>query len=396
MENINEKKFFDYDKNTKISLNLNKNKLNIEIINQNEFNVIKKFTIKNYEEFISNKYFTIFENMKEIYENIIEMIVNNKIKLKFDNNKCYFDIKFLSNKIFTIILYEKDEKENEIISVINSVIESINLKNDLNEKINYLKQNIDLMRNEYESKILQLEAKNNFLENKFIENKVYFENIIQNLKKEINYLNNSINNNKNENINNNKKENKIKNNKSNFNLLNYSLTSSITINPNNSKILLDEDFNFLFSNKNIYKDLLFCSDLYGDNILTYHNKCDKIPNTLTIIKTKENFIFGGFTTNFFESSPYTWKEDENSFIFSINLKKKFYPKDKKKAILSVKYMGPTFGDGYDVYLHDKFLSEEQKYYNIKDNTYNIKKYELTNGNKSYIINKVEVWKIQFD
>ena len=395
MENINEKKLFEYDKNTKILLNLNQNKLHIEIIKQNENNIIKKFTIKNYEEFIKNKYFSIFDNNKEIFENLIEMINNNKIILNFDNDKCYFDIKFFSNKLFTLILNEKEEKENEIISVINSVIESINFKNDLNEKINFLKQNIDLMKNEYDSKILQLEAKNNFLENKFIENKVYFENIIQNLKKEIEHLKNSSNK-KNENKIIKEKENKINSNKINFNSLNYSLTSSITINPNNSKILLDEDFNFLFPNKNIFKDLLFCSDLDGDNILTYHNKCDKIPNTLTIIKTKDNFIFGGFTTNFFESSPYTWKEDENSFIFSINLKKKFYPKDKKKAILSVKYMGPTFGDGYDVYLHDKFLSEEQKYYNIKDNTYNLKKYELTNGNKSYIINKVEVWKIQFN
>ena len=395
MENINEKKLFEYDKNTKILINLNHNKLNIEIIKQNEFKINKKFTIKNYQEFIKNKYFSIFDNNKEIFENLIEMITNKKVFLKFENDKCYFVIKFFNNKIFTLILNEKEEKENEIITVINSVIESINLKNDLNEKINFLKQNIDLMKNEYDSKILQLEAKNIFLENKFIENKVYFENIIQNLKKEINFLKNS-NNSKNENKNIKEEENKINSNKNNSTLLNYSLTSSLTINPNNSKILLDEDFNFLFPNKNVFKDLLFCSDLDGDNILTYHNKCDKIPNTLTIIKTKDNFIFGGFTTNFFESSPYIWKEDENSFIFSINLKKKFYPKDKKKAILSVKYMGPTFGDGYDVYLHDKFLSEEQKYYNIKDNTYNLKKYELTNGNKSYIINKVEVWKIQFN
>ena len=395
MENINEKKLFEYDKNTKILINLNHNKLNIEIIKQNEFNINKKFTIKNYQEFIKNKYFSIFDNNKEIFENLIEMITNKKVFLKIENDKCYFVIKFFNNKIFTLILNEKEEKENEIITVINSVIESINLKNDLNEKINFLKQNIDLMKNEYDSKILQLEAKNIFLENKFIENKVYFENIIQNLKKEINFLKNS-NNSKNENKNIKEEENKINSNKNNSTLLNYSLTSSLTINPNNSKILLDEDFNFLFSNKNYFKELLFCSDLHGDNILTYHNKCDKIPNTLTIIKTKDNFIFGGFTTNFFESSPYIWKEDENSFIFSINLKKKFYPKDKKKSILSVKYMGPTFGDGYDVYLHDKFLSEEQKYYNIKDNTYNLKKYELTNGNKSYIINKVEVWKIQFN
>ena len=54
MENINEKKLFEYDKNTKILLNLNQNKLNIEIIKQNENNIIKKFTIKNYEEFIKN------------------------------------------------------------------------------------------------------------------------------------------------------------------------------------------------------------------------------------------------------------------------------------------------------------------------------------------------------
>ena len=78
----------------------------------------------------------------------------------------------------------------------------------------------------------------------------------------------------------------------------------------------------------------------------FHKYCDNKGPTLTLVKTKKNHIFGGFT-------PLDWKNEggeindksNQSFIFSLNLMKK-YDMIKKggKAIRCLKNEGPDFGD----------------------------------------------------
>ena len=54
-------------------------------------------------------------------------------------------------------------------------------------------------------------------------------------------------------------------------------------------------------------------------------------NTLTIIKTKEGLIFGGFTSQTWEGNDFD-KEDENAFCFSVDNKKIYNCIKGKKAI----------------------------------------------------------------
>jgi hypothetical protein len=84
----------------------------------------------------------------------------------------------------------------------------------------------------------------------------------------------------------------------------------------------------------------------GSSSDDFHEYCDNKGPTLTLIKTKKNQIFGGFT-------PLNWnkglckgiKDPSNqTFIFSLDLFKKFDMIDKEKlAIKNYSSYGPTFG-----------------------------------------------------
>ena len=54
----------------------------------------------------------------------------------------------------------------------------------------------------------------------------------------------------------------------------------------------------------------------GFSAKDFHNKCDGIPNTLTIIKSENGNIFGGLKEQSWSS--YNWKRnDQNAYVFSL-------------------------------------------------------------------------------
>ncbi len=62
--------------------------------------------------------------------------------------------------------------------------------------------------------------------------------------------------------------------------------------------------------------LIYRASRDGFAASSFHSKCDNISNTVTIIKTTSNSVFGGFT-----SAPWAcyggWNYDINAFIFSL-------------------------------------------------------------------------------
>lgn len=87
----------------------------------------------------------------------------------------------------------------------------------------------------------------------------------------------------------------------------------------------------------------------------FHLRCDAISNTLTIIKSKSGYIFGGFTSVPWDKSN-TYKADPNAFIFSMvnpqNQPVKLNIKISSNAIYCGEYFGPTFGTGFDLCIND--------------------------------------------
>jgi hypothetical protein len=94
-------------------------------------------------------------------------------------------------------------------------------------------------------------------------------------------------------------------------------------------------------------------DGYGAS--TFHTKCDGKANTVTIIKTNSNYVFGGYSAAMWRDNG-TYGYDTTAFIFSlrrngISYSEKYMVKNPTYAIYGHKIEGPTFGEGKsDIFL----------------------------------------------
>ena len=87
----------------------------------------------------------------------------------------------------------------------------------------------------------------------------------------------------------------------------------------------------------------------------FHRKCDSVSQTLTIVKTIDGFIFGGYTELPWHSND-EYSKDENAFLFSLvnhqNDPIKLECVKPEFAIYNYEEYGPTFGRGYDIFISD--------------------------------------------
>jgi len=93
-------------------------------------------------------------------------------------------------------------------------------------------------------------------------------------------------------------------------------------------------------------ELIFTMNKNGSNSNDFHKYCDNKGPTLTLIKTKKNQIFGGFTPlNWNKGNCDVIKDPSNqTFIFSLDLFKKFDMIDKEKVgIYHYSYMDQILG-----------------------------------------------------
>ncbi|KAF0973189.1 hypothetical protein FDP41_008396 [Naegleria fowleri] len=109
--------------------------------------------------------------------------------------------------------------------------------------------------------------------------------------------------------------------------------------------------------------LLFRASQDGFNASQFHSKCDNKGPTVTIIKTFNNCIFGGYTPLSWNTSD-SFQRDNSSFLFSFIGKNEEErnvrienqgQKDNTKSIYCALNNGPTFG-GYDLYVSNDFKS----------------------------------------
>ena len=97
--------------------------------------------------------------------------------------------------------------------------------------------------------------------------------------------------------------------------------------------------------------LLYRASRDGDSTKTCHKLCDNKQNVLIIIKSDIGYIFGGYSKIGFKTSK-NWdgEKDNNSFLFSIDLKR-IYPalKDKNTIIISDETYGLWFTGSLTIY-----------------------------------------------
>ena len=155
--------------------------------------------------------------------------------------------------------------------------------------------------------------------------------------------------------------------------------------------LIDNKLYQIFEKDVDYK-LLYRASKDGDTAKVFKEKC-KDKNTLTIVNTNDNAIFGGFTRIPWDDSDKN-KDDEDAFCFSVD-NKKIYPLKKYcSAIGCDKNSGPRFN--YMFMIPNRFMNKEGELYPLNISHYNgqTKDYELNKGKQYFTVFELEVFKIK--
>ena len=297
-----------------------------------------KLTSKKYslsltmDDLIKNRFFKIFINLEEIFRELENKI--EKSKIIEDSNLIYLDIPIGLNVINEIILEIKEaNKTNE------DIIQE--LKAEINNQNNIIK-NKDIRIKE--------------LENKLKENLKKHENEIKLLKKEIEERKNIF------------------------------LESTII---NNEQWNLIK--NWINPNSEIKFNLIFKKSRDGSNVSDFHRYCDNKGKIILLIETTNNFKFGGYTPLDFDESGQS-KNDNNSFLFSITNSQK-YPKKNQYDSIHCRNNYIAFGyHYYDLYFISNLNSGKVQSY---ENTSYLNDLNLNGGNSEFNTKEIEVYQVQF-
>lgn len=113
--------------------------------------------------------------------------------------------------------------------------------------------------------------------------------------------------------------------------------------------------------------LLYRATRDGFRSTDFHSKCDKFNNTLTIIKTNNSRIFGGYSEAEW-SSKCSWVHSIDSFLFSLENSEEtsliMKCNEPQYSIYSNINYGPTFGNGHSLYISNDSNLNKQSYSNL--------------------------------
>ena len=144
----------------------------------------------------------------------------------------------------------------------------------------------------------------------------------------------------------------------------------------------------------------------GDRAADFHKKCDRIGHNLVIIKTRKGNIFGGFTFKNWEHMPRDIDEkrpnlgsasrDSRAFGFNVNIQK-IYENEKPNefAIWCNKNYGPTFKNN----LFQIFDSCMKKggYCSVRTNSHfggQLTDFEIAGGESRFRVEELEVYEVR--
>ena len=289
----------------------------------------------------NNKFLALCENIDDIIDTIYEN-ASNYCNIIENNN--YYEIKIhipVKNiKEINFILKEKKKTQTEII---NDLIISFKLQNKKIEDQNKIIENQGEKINELEIKVKNLEIENNKIKNALKE--ILKKEIIDELKIE--------------------KEKEIKKKVEEIS----PITNSI------SKIINNDLFmqlnNWINPLKSLKFELIFTASINGDLSKNFHEKCDGKGPTVTIVKGKNGYIFGGYLTVPFSSDRKSHYDDK-AFLFSLTNIKKFPIKIKEQAVCHLFYWGPYIGyeNNCDLAINSGCLKNKNSYCKPKSYEFN--------------------------
>lgn len=109
----------------------------------------------------------------------------------------------------------------------------------------------------------------------------------------------------------------------------------------------------LFDNMEFSGKLLYRGSKNEFSASKFHSVCDNKGPTLTLVKSKLGYFFGGFAATSWNASSQSYVASSASFLFSLNNKSKHeIYQNHGNALHSHPSNGPLFGGGHDLYISD--------------------------------------------
>lgn len=364
----------------------------------------------------------IIKNIKSFSKTIENHIKVGEYNLSFDNNNIYIQT-IQEEKTYIFQIRNEGYNENEIKNNFSDLISNKYLKfNKENDNIYLSIQyncSLSLSRNTEDKKtnetttsgnkvnsIIPFKELNNFHSELLNQEQIYLNNgnktdyskdIIDEIKSKQNFINEDYH----------LLENEIQKLKETAKLMIFPKDRPI---PNKEKgIEIDsyiigkvDDFNFI--NQNLLKvnncnkvqyELLYRASRDRDLGKIFKEKCKNSRETLVLVKSEENQIFGGYTSQIWNNSGLEY-DDSKAFCFSINKKKIYKKKPFKNAIICDKDSGPIFCNMFKI--SNKFFTNKQKSqaFDKKSSNYNNQEedYEINGGKQSFTVYELEAFRIR--
>ena len=151
----------------------------------------------------------------------------------------------------------------------------------------------------------------------------------------------------------------------------------------------------MISNLKIKKyRLIFRATRDGDSANIFHTLCDNYNKLVILIETQKGLRFGGYTSRNFRVSSHM-KDDNNSFLFSLDLKKVFKIIPGKNAIYCYPKSGPCFSQE-SLYIPNNFFKKPGKT-RIFGGPFQFEKdYEINNGEKNFLVKELEIFQVKYE
>ena len=358
---INIKEFFFQEENQNevyyIKLGLTNNKSNLIIKSYKKDNYQNNcFQLQlNYNEFLTiSKGFKMCESLEEINEILQEIFESKKVKITKEYNT-------LIISLYIILLGGKEQKIDFILGKNDYNCKSNESNIELYKKVNYFEKEIKYLKKIISQQSQEIEELKKW--------KIKYDNEIQCISKNKNHeviLNNI--------------DSKIFKSKEEIEFIDKRL-------KNNDKILMDKTIKF---------KLLYRASKDGNSEQSFHNKCDDIRGTLTVIKTTKGIRFGGYTEQTWNYSN-GGKTDRKgiAFCYSLDLFK-IYNHINGCSICCLSNYGPYFN--YIFYITFPLNRTEYEIQKNINNTFEKfeKDYEINYYQRFFSVQELEIFQILFD
>ena len=148
-------------------------------------------------------------------------------------------------------------------------------------------------------------------------------------------------------------------------------------------------------------ELLYRGSLDGWKGSDFHAKCDDKGATITVIRSSDGFIFGGFADKPWKSSAGVWCESDKAFLFSLKspssevgpTKMSIKQSECANAMYHDSSLGPNFGN--DIHIANDANRNSNSSTNL-GNTYELPSGQTDKflvGSKNFKVSEIEVFQI---